>query len=312
MASLKHDDGGVAAGTESALNASPKEGEAPILREDFTGWRHLVLNRPTKGNSLSADLLEALERELREADSDDSIHAVLLSGSTECADFCTGYFMAGGKQTSLEHDLLNLERGQRRLQTVFDMHKPVIAKVHGRCLAGGTDLALMCDIVIASDDAVFGFPPHRDFGHSPSDQWLYHCGPQWAKRLLFTGDTIRAADAALIGVILKSVPRDALDREVAGLMQRLARIDPALLATHKRAVNLGLELMGARTFQRLALELDARGHLAPQSVRVRDRARSGDAKDFNERLKADRLEMFGPGSLRVREPDPYDDKGRLV
>lgn len=286
--------------------------EPALLVEPQDGWTHLILNRPAKGNSLSDDLLTALQAALLAADRDDDVHAVLISGSPACADFCTGYFMQGGTARSTEQDLMKMEADQRRLQTIFDMHKPVIAQVHGRCFAGGTDLALLCDIVIAEEDAAFAFPPHRDFGHAPSDQWLYHCGPQWAKRLLFTGDTIGARDAARIGLILKAVPADALNREVRGLMQRLGRIDPALLAAHKRAVNLGLELMGARTFQRLALELDARAHHAPHSVFVRERSRARGAADFNRQLKADRLEKFGTGRLRVTEPDPVDDQGRLT
>ena len=70
------------------------------------------------------------------------------------------------------------------------MHKPSIAQVHGYCLAGGTDIALLCDMVIAADDATFGFPPARDLGALPNNLWLYHVGPQWAKRLTLTGDTV--------------------------------------------------------------------------------------------------------------------------
>lgn len=287
------------------------EDREPLLVHRHDGWRELALNRPSKRNSLSQALLSALERELRAADEDPETHAVMISGGTESPDFCTGYFYDGTAAETLEQDIAMMERDQRRLQTIFDMHKPVIAKVHGRCFAGGTDLALMCDMVIAEEEAQFAFPPHRDFGHGPNDQWIYHCGPQWAKRLLFTGDTIGGIDAAQIGLILKAVPADSLDRETTGLMQRLSRIDPALLAVHKRAVNLSLELMGARTFQRLALELDARGHLAPHAMMVKERSRGPDAEDFNRALKGERLRKFGPGRLRVGEPDPYDEDGRL-
>lgn len=283
----------------------------PLLVVRHDGWRELALNRPEKRNSLSQGLLESLARELRAADADPDTHAVLITGGSS-PDFCTGYFYDGAPAETVEEDIAYMERDQRRLQTIFDMHIPVVARVHGRCFAGGTDLALMCDMVIADDAALFAFPPHRDFGHGPNDQWIYHCGPQWAKRLLFTGDTISAADAAKIGLILKAVPGDTLERETTGLMQRLAQIDPALLAVHKRAVNLQLELMGARTFQRLALELDARGHLAPHAIMVKERSLGKGAHDFNEALKKDRLEKFGPGRLRVDEPDPYDDRGRLT
>ena len=82
---------------------------------------------------------------------------------------------------------------------VWDCRIPVIAQVHGNCLAGGTDLALHCDIVVAAGDARLGFPPVRSMGVPPTNMWLYHLGPQWTKRLLFTGDTVSGAEAAAIG-----------------------------------------------------------------------------------------------------------------
>ena len=90
---------------------------------------------------------------------------------------------------------------------VWNCRIPVIAQVHGNCLAGGTDLALHCDIVIAADDARIGFPPVRSMGVPPTNMWLYHLGPQWTKRLLFTGDTVTGAEAASIGLVLEAVPR---------------------------------------------------------------------------------------------------------
>jgi enoyl-CoA hydratase len=275
------------------------------------------LNRPEKGNSMSPELLDALHEGLLAADGDPETHAVLISGTDRSRDFCTGFFTSGaprsrGGHASLEEEILGIEMLQRKLQVVFDMHKPVVAKVHGRCLAGGTDLAFLCDIVIASDDARFGFPPHRDMGTSPTNQWLYHCGPQWAKRLLFTGDLIGAPDAARIGLILKSVPRADLDREAHGLMRRMAKIDPALLASHKRAVNLGLELMGARTFQRLSAELDGRAHWAPAALALSAAISESDGADFNAVLREQRREKFGTGTARVTMPDAYDDDGRIL
>jgi enoyl-CoA hydratase len=191
--------------------------------------------------------------------------------------------------------------------SLFDAHKPIVAQVHGHCLAGGTDLALLCDLVIAAEDAVFGFPPARDLGVLPTQMWLYHVGPQWAKRLLLTGDTITGAEAASIGLVLKAVPAALLEGEVEGLVDRLARIDPELLALNKRAVNLGLELMGARTLQRLATELDAVGHCTAGARRFVDRLRT-------EGLRAalhERDAGFGDGRARVDGPELRDAEGRL-
>jgi len=191
---------------------------------------------------------------------------------------------------------------------LFDMHKPSVAQVHGYCLAGGTDIALLSDMVIAADDAVIGFPPARDLGALPNNMWLYNVGPQWAKRLTLTGDTITGSEAAKIGLVMKAVPADLLEAEVEGLVDRLAKIDPELLAANKRIVNLGLELMGARTLQRLAAENDARGHQARSARRFVETVREKGLKDaFLERDGA-----FGDGRARVDGPEIRDEHGRLV
>src|SRR5690606_38077618 len=151
-------------------------------------------------------------------------------------------------------DTWKLERSQELLRTAFVVHKPVIAKVHGHCVAGGTDLALYCDMVIAADDARIGFPATRAMGSPPNHMWFYNVGPQWAKRLLLSGDVVSGADAARIGLVVASAPATQLEAEVSTLAGRLATIDPELLATNKRIVNLALELAGAGTLSRLAAE----------------------------------------------------------
>jgi len=182
------------------------------------------------------------------------------------------------------------------------------AQVHGHCLAGGTDLALACDMVIAADDANIGFPPARNLGALPNNLWIYHCGPQWAKRLQLTGDTVSGADAAKIGLVLKAVPSDLLEAEVEGLADRMALIDPDLLAANKRIVNLAMELMGAQVLQRLAAENDARGHLAPATKEYfRAVKEKGLRAAFEERDA-----KFGDGRARVEGPELRDERGFLV
>ncbi len=211
----------------------------------------------------------------------------------------------GGR--SFDDDTWQLERAQRLRMAIFDMHKPVIAQVHGHCLAGGTDVALLCDMVIAADDATFGFPPARDLGALPNNLWLYNVGPQWAKRLTMTGDTVTGREAAQLGLVLKSVPPEHLEPEVEGLADRLAQIDADLLAANKRIINLGLELMGARTLQRLACENDARGHLAASA---RGFVQTAAEKGLKEALR-ERDAKFGDGRARVNGPELRDEKGRL-
>jgi enoyl-CoA hydratase len=225
-----------------------------------------------------------LQRELNtalwEADNDAAIHVIILSGN--CRAFSAGYDLtpmqsppkpkdaSDEKYTnvyrgmaSMDDDIWQLERQQRERMAIWDMHKPVIAQVHGYCLAGGTDLALLSDIVVAADDAVIGFPPVRAMGSPVAHMWTYLVGPQWAKYFLLTGDSITGKEAAEIGLVWKSVPSDALADEVDALASKMEKIDVELLTPNKRIVNVALELMGARTIQRMAAENDGRAHRRP-------------------------------------------------
>ena len=294
-----------------------------ITCEIERGRARITLNRPQKRNALSFALLTELADALWNADDDKRVHSVILRGAGK--SFCAGYDITPGlnaptsatprrggslydKSTTIDDDIWRLERTQRLRMALFDMHKPVVAQVQGFCIAGGTDIALLSDMVIAADDAVFGFPPARDLGSLPNQMWLYNCGPQWAKRLLMTGDTITGREAALIGLVMKAVPADLLEAEVEQLADRFALIDPDLLAANKRIVNLGLELMGARTLQRLAAENDGRAHLAPGTARFRKVAQE---QGLRSALQA-RDRQFGDGRARVDGPEIRDANGRLV
>jgi enoyl-CoA hydratase len=283
-----------------------------IRYEPEDGWVSIVLDRPAQKNALSGKMMRELEAALWEADDDRSVHVVLISGEGD--SFCAGYDLIeyrekdeSGKRPgvkrrgarSYDDDVWQLEKNQRRLLTAFDMHKPVVAKVHGNCIAGGIDLALACDMIIAAHDARIGFPPARSQGTLPLNFWTYHVSPQWAKRLLLTGDFISGKDAARIGLILKSVPRGRLDAEALHLVNRMRLIDPEVLAVNKRVVNLAQELMGARTMQRLAAELDARGHLAKGA---REFGAAVMEKGIREAVRM-RDEPFGTDVARVEEPD---------
>jgi len=271
---------------------------------------YITLNRPEKRNALSQGLLKELNDALMEADDLVNVHCAVLQGAGK--DFCAGYDLTPGGgyapaqsfdekdyrgRASFDDDAWGLlVRGATRMR-FFDMFKPVIAKVHGNCLAGGTDIALMCDIVIASNDAKIGFPATRSIGSPANHMWLYHCGPQWAKRLLFTGDSIRGRDAAKIGLVQKAVSKEKLDAEVDLLAGRIGNVSPDLLACHKRIVNEGLELMGARTLQRIAGENDARAHLSKAFTGFFDVVQEGGLKEALRRRDA----PFGDGEASIDE-----------
>ncbi|HTH28707.1 MAG TPA: enoyl-CoA hydratase-related protein, partial [Sphingobium sp.] len=152
------------------------------------------------------------------------------------------------------------------------------------------------------DDAKIGYPATRANGTPPINMWFYHLGPQWAKRMLLTGDIISGLDAARIGLVMDSVPAESLEAEVNALANKMAQIDAELLSVNKRAVNLAFELAGGRMLQRLTTELDARGHLAQGPRRTKFK------KDIAELgLKGavkERDAPFGDGRVRVRYLDP--------
>ncbi len=293
-----------------------------ILYEVEKGRARITFNRPEKLNALSMQLQQELNEALWEADNDNNVHCVIIRGNGRA--FSAGYDLTplanrhpgpvtdsytavyrGGR--TFDDDAWQLERAQRLRMAIFDMHKPVIAQVHGYCLAGGTDIALLCDIVIATEDATIGFPPARAMGALPNSMWLYHCGPQWAKRLFLTGDTVTGAEAAKIGLVLKAVPREHLEGEVEGLADRMAMIDTELLSANKRIVNVGLEIMGARTLQRMAAENDARAHLAPS---VSEFGRIAGEQGLKAALHW-RDAKFGDGRARVEGPEIRDEQGYL-
>jgi enoyl-CoA hydratase len=247
-----------------------------VLFSESNGIATIRLNSPERRNALSFDLLQEYRNALLEADDLRSVSVIVVEG--EGKDFCAGYDMKASYAryaneadnqknpyrtgiSSFDDDTWKLERNAEMLRTAFDIHKPVIAKIHGHCVAGGTDLALYCDILIAADDARIGFPATRAMGSPPNHMWIYNVGPQWAKRLLLTGDIVLGKDAAKLGLILASVPAVQLDAEVFKLASSMASLDPELLACNKRIVNLALELGGASVMQRLASEMDARAHL---------------------------------------------------
>jgi enoyl-CoA hydratase len=277
----------------------------------------ITLNRPDKRNALSPAMLQEIHDAFVEADDRIDVNVIILAGAGK--DFCAGYDLAGAyagrnaeavKVTgssngyrsniaSFDDDAWNVERQQQFTTIMFDLHKPVLAKLHGNCLAGGMDLAFHCDLVIAADDARIGFPATRANGCPPNQMWVYHMGPQWTKRLLFTGDVMSGADAAKVGLVLESVPVAELDSHVKMLAARIAAVDAELLSAHKRIVNLALEQMGAKTLQRLAAENDARAHLSKGPRRT----------GFKENMAAHGLKHalqnrdapFGDGTVRVRQ-----------
>ena len=239
--------------------------------EELGRVRRLTLNRPDHHNPLTPRCIRELLRAVQDAEGDAGVSVIIIRSTGR--SFSSGYgFIAEdtdpgdfAQPAPIEGDvsaMLALGDGWAR---IWNCALPVIAQVQGNCLAGGTDLALHCDLVVAADDANIGFPPVRSMGVPPTNMWLYHLGPQWTKRLVLTGDTISGAAARDIGLVVATAPPDALDDVVLELAGRMALIGRDLLVANKRVVNMGVELMGRSQLQRFAALNDAIGHHAPEA-----------------------------------------------
>jgi enoyl-CoA hydratase len=277
----------------------------------------IALNRPHKRNAMTDAMRIEIHDALLEADDRTDVSVIVIEGRGQ--DFCAGGDLTASYDSSGAEPVLDANgqaveyRGrvdtvdndawhcttmtERSSVPLFRVHKPVIAKVQGHCLAEGTDIALGCDIVIAAEDARIGHPGARANGTPPFNFWLYHCGPQWAKRMLFTGDLLSGKDAARVGLVLDAVPTDRLDTEVDELARRISLVDVEVLATHKRAINMGLELAGARTLQRITAELDARAHATNGPRRQSFRA-DMKAHGLKQALK-NRNDAFGNSIIKL-------------
>ena len=233
--------------------------EPVLLIDDVGPVRRLTLNRPAKLNALSSEVVESLSAGLAEAARDDAVRVLIVRGAGRA--FCAGYDLEedavaegwdGARwRAALAHDAA-------RMVELFDHPKPVIAQVHGYCLAGGCDLMMMCDVAIASEDALFGEPEIR-FGSGVVTMvmpWLI--GARKAKELLLTGeDRISATEALRIGLVNRVVPADRLDEATLAFAEEVAKLDPVAVALTKAAINRSLEVAGFREALAANVDLDA-------------------------------------------------------
>lgn len=240
-----------------------------LLSERDGELLYLTLNRPDKLNALSISLQEEIVRALKQAEADKEIRVIVIKGAGRA--FCAGYDIEPGgnvayRQRTILEDVERLRQVTDRWLTVWELTKPVIAQVHGYCLAGGTDLALVCDVVIAAADAAFGHPGVRGIGLPLTHMWTYLVGPMRAKMMLLTGDTIDGLEAERVGLIAKAVLPEELDEQVREVALRMAAVPYEVSALNKRAVNRVLEEMGLKAVIRAGAELDAISHFTPPVI----------------------------------------------
>jgi enoyl-CoA hydratase len=223
--------------------------------------RRLTLNRPEKRNALSNELRSALFAELESADRDDSIRVTIIRGAGSC--FSAGYDLSreGAKQELPFHTASGAGQWARHVVEgcfrIWDLTKPVIAQVHGWCLAGGSELATACDLVYVAEDAQIGYPPVRMM--SPPDNqfhaWL--CGLRPAMEMMLTGDAMSGVEAVRVDFANRAFSSDALDGEVLAIAERIAKIPTDVQQMNKRSVHRAMEIMGLRAAIRAGTEIQA-------------------------------------------------------
>jgi enoyl-CoA hydratase len=276
--------------------------EAPdavlLTDEPLPGVRRLTLNRPHKRNALNDDLRLALFETLRAADADQSVSVIVIRGAGNC--FSAGYDI-GERAHPVERAAATTDGWWARHVVagwfeLWDMATPLVAQVHGWCLAGGSELATACDLVYVADDARIGYPPVRSM--SPPDMawqpWLL--GLRRGMEALLTGDAMTGAEAAELGFATRSFPAETLEKEVLAIAGRVAEVPADLLALNKRVCHRAMEAAGIRDGLRATADLNALGfHQRSSKEYMRSFKEKGVKANLSERDRA-----FGD----YRETDP--------
>lgn len=242
----------------------------------------ITLNRPDKFNAITermpGDLSEAVER----AGDDDSAHVIVITGAGR--GFCGGYDLNEFAEAESDNPAIQdmpwdamidyrfMRRCTDSFMSLWRCPKPVIAKVNGDAVAGGSDIALCADMIVMSDSARIGYPPARVWGCPTTAMWVYRLGAERAKRMLFTGDLVSGSEAEEMGLILQAVPAENLDATVKSLADRIKGVPKNQLAMMKTLVNQAYDNMGLNSTQTLATLFDGIARHSPEGVAFKARA----------------------------------------
>lgn len=242
----------------------------------------ITLNRPEVMNAIDDEVPGLLQRAVERANADERVHVIILSGNGPA--FCAGYDLTyyaegnGNGQATQDmpwdpiRDYAFMSANTQAFMSLWRSLKPVIAQVHGFAVAGGSDIALCCDLIVMADDAQIGYMPARVWGCPTTAMWVYRLGPEKAKRMLLTGDRITGREAAEMGLVLKSVPAEALAAEAEALADRMASVPVNQLAMQKMVINQAIEAMGLAETQRLATIFDGITRHSPEGINFKTRA----------------------------------------
>jgi enoyl-CoA hydratase len=230
-------------------------GEPVLLRESLAWGIRLTLNRPAKLNAISAELRDTLTDAIADATADDRVRVIVIAGAGRA--FCSGYDLAEAAPATAWDWRDVLARDVAATLAIWSCPKPVIAQVHGYALAGGLELAMACDLIIAAEDAQLGEPEIR-FGSAPVTLLMpFVIGQKRTRELLMTGDLIDAGEAERIGLVNRVVPAERLVAEVDALAEKLARVPPDVMAPTKLMLNRAMDAAGFATAVESGLDLQS-------------------------------------------------------
>jgi enoyl-CoA hydratase len=242
----------------------------------------ITLNRPEVLNAIDDEVPRELMAAVERADRDEGVHVIVLAGAGRA--FCAGYdlmqYAQGADATRYTQDMpwdpmrdyASMMCNTDAFMSLFRSKRPVICKVHGFAVAGGSDIALCCDIILMAEDARIGYMPARVWGCPTTAMWLYRLGPEKAKRMLFTGDKIDGREAEKLGLVLKAVPADQLDGEVDALAQRIGSVPQNQLMMQKLMLNGALTNMGLQSTQMMATLFDGIARHTREGLNFKRRA----------------------------------------
>ena len=285
----------------------------------------ITLNRPERGNGIALDLPRELAECVERADLDPSVHVIALAGNGK--GFCGGYDLVDsaegmgkfGDGASMEGSALDpmviarnhnpseiwdpmvdyqmMSRNVRGFMSLFHANKPVVCKVHGFCVAGGTDMALCSDLLIIEEDAKIGYPPARVWGSPTTSVWAFRIGIEKAKRLLFTGDCLNGKEAVQWGLATECAPADRLDERFEILLGRIARMPINQLIMMKLLVHQTVLAACLQPTQVLGTLLDGIGRHTKEGYAFQQRAAEAGFKQA-VRERDEPFGDFGPSTFK--------------
>ena len=242
----------------------------------------ITLNRPQRLNAINERMPGEIRRAVEAANADDAVHVIVLAGAGRA--FCAGYDLkqfAEGDRTNrwtqgMPWDPMRDYRGMKAntddFFSIWRSYKPVICKVHGYAVAGGSDIALCADIVIMAEEARIGYMPARVWGCPTTAMWVYRLGAEKAKRMLLTGDTVDGKTAEKMGLVYQAVPAKILGKTVDALARRMAGVPKNQLMMQKLMINQAYENMGLANTQMVATLFDGITRHSPEGVWFKDYA----------------------------------------